>query len=143
MVRLDTLTLISNSVHVYVFSTLSSSMGSLASRLSMAASPDSVIEPSRSTRGPAPVDLADCVTFPPLPSSTGKCYYVFLERHGELGPCVVAGSRVALAHLGGSWTGRGRAPRGFPALEDAVKELLAHSSVSEVRLVLQPPENEH
>ena len=57
----------------------------------------------------------------------------------DLGPCLVAGRRVAVAHFGGSWVGRGRAPKGFGSLEDAVSELLYQVLLSEVQLIVKGP----
>ena len=58
---------------------------------------------------------------PPPPSSTGKRYYALEAQHG--GPLVVAGARLTELALGGSWGARGRAPRGFPTLEEALEHL--------------------
>ena len=58
--------------------------------------------------------------FPPPAGKSGKRYYLFKPRHSELGDCIVAGSQRARELLGGSWFGKGKAPRGFPTLEEAL-----------------------
>lgn len=63
-------------------------------------------------------------TFPPTPSRSGKRYYLHIHLHQAtdelLIPFISCGSDVALAFLGGSWVGRGQAPRGFADLESAI-----------------------
>ena len=58
--------------------------------------------------------------FPPPASRTGKRYYVFDIHHG--GPLVVCGKDEVLRILGGSFVSRGKAPKGFATLEEAVAE---------------------
>ena len=65
---------------------------------------------------------------PPAASSTGRGYYVFsgatAAAAGSDAPFVAAGQQVALAFLGGSWLGRGRAPKGFADLEEALNHAI-------------------
>ena len=60
-------------------------------------------------------------SLPPAPFHSGKRYYLFLRQHG--GPFIVAGAALLEEKLGGSWLGRGTAPRGFASLEEALKAL--------------------
>ena len=63
------------------------------------------------------------VHFPPAASSTGRRYYAFTtptQRQGSEA-YVVCGWNTALVHLGGTWSGRGRAPRGFAELYNALE----------------------
>ncbi len=72
--------------------------------------------------------------FPPAPSSSGKKYYVFCQTHGH-GPLIAAGQHVALRLLGGSWIGRGKAPKGFKDLEEAIAHLASEWRATECRIV--------
>ena len=72
-------------------------------------------------RGPVSSEAAAVGGLPPPPSSIGKRYYALEARHG--GPLVVAGARLAEQALGGSWVAKGRAPRGFSTLEEALEHL--------------------
>ena len=58
---------------------------------------------------------------PPEPSSSGKRYYLFLAGFHEEA-FIACGQEVALRYLEGSWVGhdRGRAPKGFCSLENAL-----------------------
>ena len=59
--------------------------------------------------------------FPPVPSSTGRLYYLFMPSHPVVpAPCVVAGARLAEELLGGSWSRYVPSPEGFIRLEDAL-----------------------
>ena len=72
--------------------------------------------------------------FPVAASSSGKRYYVFAAAglRGNRTPFIAAGHEVALACLGGSWTGRGTAPRGFATLEEACNELIGKTQMTSV-----------
>lgn len=57
--------------------------------------------------------------FPPPSSRSGKRYYVF-EKHHRTGQIIAAGQEAALEQLNGSWFSRGKAPRGYAVLEEAL-----------------------
>ncbi len=58
----------------------------------------------------------------------------FYEHHG-VGNVIACGAPVAERLLGGSWTSRGRAPRGFPDLETALNVACSVWGVREAKLV--------
>ena len=51
------------------------------------------------------------IGFPPLPSSSGKKYYVFKKQHPG-GDSIICGAPLALELLGGQWFGHGTCPSG-------------------------------
>ena len=57
--------------------------------------------------------------FPPEASSTGKRYYSLQPAHGH-GPLVVCGADLCKRYIG-SWLAKGKAPKGFPDLKEAVE----------------------
>ena len=60
---------------------------------------------------------------PARESSTRRAYYC-LQRHHPRGPVVACGQHVALAWLGGSWTGHGgAAPQGHTRLNSAANQI--------------------
>lgn len=62
---------------------------------------------------------------------------MLLSRHSLVdGAGIACGSAVALSKLGGSFLGRGKAPRGFAHLELAIEELLAVEPQERVQLFL-------
>jgi len=70
------------------------------------------------------------------PSSTGKRYYgAFTLTSQALAPTpfIACGPKVALAHFGGTWIGRGPAPKGFAELQPAVEYVIARTGAEEVR----------
>ena len=79
--------------------------------------------------------------FPPPASSSGKRYYVHHLSHQTGGrlPFVAVGSEVALHFLGGSWIGKGAAPKGFTDLEDACNDLLSKCPNNIIILMLEVP----
>ena len=82
--------------------------------------PDAVVVISDWSSGESEAAGTSSDKFPPPASKSGKRYYLFKPRHSELGDCIVAGSQRARELLGGSWFGKGKAPRGFPTLEEAL-----------------------
>ena len=79
----------------------------------------------------------------PLPpvSSTGKRYYCFTTRSQCQGrpPFIVVGHLNAIAWLGGSFTNRGTAPKGFSDIEGAVEYLEETSGVKSCRIEWSTP----
>ena len=78
---------------------------------------------------------------PPLPSSSGKKYYTFTTSNQTRGkePFIVCGHEVARAHFGGTWIGKGPAPKGFPGLEEALAHLLKSTGRTEARILTAYP----
>jgi hypothetical protein len=81
-----------------------------------------------------------CQVFPPVASSTGRRYYLFVRGAAEVEvPFVACGQVVALAYLGGSWNSRGQAPPGFASLEEAINAAALQSNrwIGEARGVIE------
>ena len=85
-------------------------------------------------------------SFPIEASSTGKRFYTFTTRaqcrgcwNGVLTPFVVYGHRNAIAWLGGSWSGRGTAPRGFIELDGALGHIERITGCRSVTIHWAPP----
>ena len=78
---------------------------------------------------------------PPLPSSSGKKYYTFTTSNQTRGgdPFIVCGHEVARAHFGGTWIGKGPAPKGFTGLEEALAHLLKTTGRTEARILTAYP----
>ena len=80
----------------------------------------------------APAEAGGEGGFPPRASSTGRRFYAFTAAEV---PWVAAGQEVALRALGGSWTGGGRAPRGFGSLEEAIQVIAEERRVGRCEVV--------
>ena len=77
------------------------------------------------------------VPLPAKPSSTGKAYYVMEARHCSCA-VVACGAKRALALLNGVWGGRGRAPKDYSDLGEAVNACaeLWHTDIVHLHLPL-------
>ena len=95
------------------------------------------IAPKPTPEVPPPPRPATTKVFPPPASSTGKRYYVFTlpSQLNDQRPFICCGEVLAKQYLGGTFTARGRAPKGFANLEEAVTCFLAASPAGSEILV--------
>ena len=83
--------------------------------------PSAAASPETSSVDPT-ISLEELHPFPPIASKSGKRFYVF-EPHHQCDQLVVCGHKLVPQILGGSdyaWVSKGKAPRGYSDLEQAV-----------------------